>query len=52
MLTIQATQEAKKGRIMDPDQPVQNNLEDPISMEKIWERWYMPVIPGIVCSIK
>jgi hypothetical protein len=34
MLTIQATQEAKKGGIMDPDQPVQNNLEDPISMEK------------------
>jgi hypothetical protein len=34
--------EAEKGRIVVPGQ---KDIQDPISIEKSWVQWFMPVIP-------
>jgi hypothetical protein len=38
-------------RITVHDQPRQKCLQDPISMEKSWAWWCVPVIPAMVLSI-
>jgi hypothetical protein len=48
---IPAMQEAKIWRIMVPGQPRQKNLQNPISTEKNWARWHMPVILAMARSI-
>jgi hypothetical protein len=45
-------QEAEIRRLAVQGQPGQKHLRDTISMEKSWVRWYMPVNPVTVESVK
>jgi hypothetical protein len=52
MLVILATSwEAEIRRFAVPGWPRQKGLQDPISLEKSWVWWHVPVIPAITVNL-